>query len=57
MATAEVVTTEDYGMSYSGSPMDVSVATWGDATTEEYTSKEIIRREDVIAGLGTAAHA
>ena len=53
---AEVVEDEDYGMSYTGSPVDVSVITWGDATSEDYTSKEIIRREDVIAGLGTAAH-
>lgn len=37
-------------------PEDVVVFTYGDATTEDYTTKEIIRREDVIAGLGTAAH-
>ena len=53
---AEVVEDEGYGISYTGSPVDVSVITWGDATSEDYTSKEVIRREDVIAGLGTAAH-
>ena len=37
-------------------PEDVVIMSYGDATTEDYTTKEIIRREDVIAGLGTAAH-
>ncbi len=33
-------------------PVDVSIMSYGNATTENYTTKEIIRREDVIAGLG-----
>ena len=37
-------------------PEDVVIMSYGDATTEDYTTKEIIKREDVIAGLGTAAH-
>lgn len=37
--------------------VDVVIHSWGDATTEDYTTKEIIRREEVIAGLGTALHA
>lgn len=50
---AEVVKNKEYGTTYTGSPEDVSVIIWGDATTEDYTVKEIIRREEVIAGLGT----
>ena len=57
VAMAQVFTTPDYGVFYTGNDMDVSVMTWGDATNEDYTSKEVIRREDVIAGLGSAAHA
>lgn len=34
-------------------PEDVVIHVWGDATNEDYTSKEIIRREEVVAGLGT----
>lgn len=33
---------------------DVCIYTFGDATTEDWTSKDIIRREHIIAGLGTA---
>ncbi len=32
-------------------PEDVVIFSYGDATTEDYTVKEIIRREDVIAAL------
>ncbi len=36
--------------------MDVVIHTYGDAFDENYTNKEIIRRNDVISALGTAAH-
>lgn len=36
---------------------DIVIMTYADPTTEDYTSKDIIRREDVIAGFGTAGHA
>lgn len=36
-------------------PEDVAIMVYGDATTEEYTTKEVIRRQDVITGLGTGA--
>ena len=35
---------------------DVVIMSYGDATTEDYTTKEIIRRTDIITGLGTASH-
>ncbi len=38
-------------------PEDVVIMSYGDATSEDYTVKEIIRREDVIAGLGTGGKA
>ena len=36
--------------------MDVVIHAYGDAFDENYTHKEIIRRNDVISALGTAAH-
>ena len=35
-------------------PEDITIFVYGDATTEDYTNKEIIRRDDVITGLGKA---
>ena len=32
-------------------PVDVVIMSYGDANSEEYTVKEIIRREDILAGL------
>ncbi len=32
---------------------DVVIMTYGDATQEDYTSKDVVRREEVITGLGT----
>lgn len=34
--------------------MDVCIYTYGDATTEDWTRKDIIRRKEIIAGFGTA---
>ena len=42
----------EYRTSDNERPVDVCIMTYADATSEDYTSKEIIRREDVIAGLG-----
>ncbi len=36
--------------------MDVVIHSYGDAFDENYTHKEIIRRDDVISALGIAAH-
>ena len=36
---------------------DVVIMTYADATQEDYTDKQIIRREDIIAGLGTGGKA
>lgn len=52
---AEVVESEDYQTTYSGSSEDVTIHVWGDATTEDYTTVEVIRREEVVAGLGTGS--
>lgn len=54
---AEVVENPDYGTSFSGNENDVTIRTWGDPSQEDYTNKEVIRRDEVIAALGTAAHA
>ncbi len=43
----------DYQTSMKERPVDVVIMTYADATNEDYTSKDIIRREEVIAGLGT----
>ena len=41
-----------YATSDEERPVDVVILSYGDATTEDYTVREIIRREDVVAGLG-----
>ncbi len=35
-------------------PVDVAIMSYGNAATEEYTTKEVIRREDVVTALGDA---
>ena len=44
----------DYVTKDNERPVDVVVMTYGDATTEDYTTKDIIRREDIMAGLGAS---
>jgi len=34
-------------------PVDVVIMTYGDCHTEDYTRKEIIRREDIMEALNT----
>jgi len=36
--------------------MDAVIMSYGDASTENYTHKEIVRRDDIIAALGTGTH-
>ena len=33
--------------------VDVCIYTYGDATTEDWTSKDIVKREDIVASLGS----
>ncbi len=56
VAMASVYEDSDLATNDGERPEDVVIHAYGDATTEDYTIKEIIRREDVIAGLGTVAH-
>lgn len=53
MAFVSVYENSEYATSDGERPVDVAIMAYGDATTEDYTVKEIIRREDVIAGLRT----
>ena len=53
-AYVSVMENPDYQTDYHETPNDLILMTWGDATTEDYTNKEIVRRKDVITGLGTA---
>lgn len=55
-AFVSVYQNKDYRTSDNEGEKDVVIMSYGDATTEDYTTKEIIRRDDIIAGLGTAAH-
>lgn len=52
VAYASVYEDPDFSL-HGERPVDVCIMTYADATQEDYTSKEFIRREDVIAGLGT----
>lgn len=44
---------EEYMTKDNERDIDVCIYTYGDATTEDWTSKDIVRREHIIAGLGT----
>lgn len=57
VAYATVYENSEYATADNERPVDVVIFTYGDATTEDCTNKEIIRREDVIAGLGTGGMA
>lgn len=35
-------------------PVDVAIMCYGDARTEDYTHKEVIKREDILEGLGAS---
>lgn len=43
----------EYRTSDNERPVDVSIMTYADAYSEDYTSKQMIRREDVMAALKT----
>lgn len=57
VAYATVYENPEYATDDNERPVDVAIFTYGDATTDDCTNKEIIRREDVIAGLGTGGMA
>ncbi len=42
---------KDYRTKDNERDVDVVIMTYADATNEDYTSKDIIRREDILAGL------
>ena len=53
MAFVSVYEDPGYATADGERPEDAVIMSYGDATSEDYTVKEIVRREDVIAGLGT----
>ena len=56
-AYVSVYEDKNYRTSDNEGEKDVVIMSYGDATTEDYTTKEIIRRDDIIAGLGAAINA
>ena len=50
-AFVSVYEDEEYQTSDKERPVDVCIHTYGDARTEDYTSKDILRREDVVKSL------
>ena len=57
LVMASSIVDEKYQSDDKEKPDDVLVHVWGDPGDECYTDKHVITREDVITGLGTAAHA
>ena len=53
MSYVSVYEDPEYMTSDGERPVDVSIMTYGDAYSEDYTNKVLIRREDVMAALGS----